>query len=165
MSQTVVTLVERPELEAQMPQLHAESWPAFLQADAVAMRYWGRLFSTFPEYQYLLCDQSDATIATGHAIPLAWDGTIEHLPARWDAALEQGFHDAEQGLLPTALCGLSIVITPGAQGQGLSETLIHTMKAIAVADGLDRIIIPVRPSLKSRHQLIPMQEIYPVATR
>ena len=50
------------------------------------------------------------------------------------------------------------MITAGAQGQGLSEALIQTMKAIAVADGLDRIIIPVRPSLKSRYPLVPMQE-------
>ncbi len=154
----LATLAECPELEAQIPLLHAQSWPAFIQADAIAMHYWGKLFSVFPEYQYLLCDENNKLIAAGHAIPLAWDGTIEHLPLGWDAALEQGFREAEQGILPTVLCGLSIVITPSHQGQGLSEMLVNELKALAALDGLDQVLIPVRPSLKSRYPLIPMQE-------
>ncbi|HEY7416662.1 MAG TPA: hypothetical protein VH593_15850, partial [Ktedonobacteraceae bacterium] len=65
LSQTVTTLAERPELEAQIPRLHGESWPAFIQADPVATRYWGALFSTFAEYQYVLCDDQDTLIAAG----------------------------------------------------------------------------------------------------
>lgn len=114
--QRVVTLAERPELEAQIPRLHGESWPAFIQADPVAIRYWGALFSTFAEYQYMLCDEHDTVIAAGHALPLAWDGTLEGLPEGWDAALEWGFRDFEQGHPPTALCGLSIVVSPSCGG-------------------------------------------------
>ncbi len=158
LSQTVTTLAERPELEAQIPRLHGESWPAFIQADPVATRYWGALFSTFAEYQYVLCDDHDTLIAAGHAIPLAWDGTAEGLPEGWDGALEVGFQDYEQGRAPTALCGLSIVVSPKAQGQGLSELMVRAMKDIAAADGFEQLIIPVRPSLKSRHPFVPMEE-------
>lgn len=158
MSQVPVTLAERPELEAQIPHLHSESWPNFMQADPVAVRYWGALFSTFAEYQYLLCDDNDTLIAAGHAIPLVWDGTIDGLPEGWDDAIERGFRDYEHGEAPTALCGLSIVIAPNQQGRGLSEMMVRAMKDIAAADGLDQIIIPVRPSLKSRHPLVPMHE-------
>jgi GNAT superfamily N-acetyltransferase len=158
MSQIPATLAERPELEAQIPRLHAESWPAFMQADPVAVRYWGALLSTFAEYQYVLCDESDTLIAAGHAIPLVWDGTVEGLPEGWDAAIEWGFRDYEQGEAPTTLCGLSIVIAPTQQGRGLSELMVQTMKDLAAADGLDQIIIPVRPSLKSRHPRTSMQE-------
>lgn len=158
MSQIPATLAERPELEAQLPRLHAESWPAFMQADPIAVRYWGALLSTFAEYQYVLCDESDTLIAAGHAIPLVWDGTVEGLPEGWDAAIEWGFRDYEQGEAPTTLCGLSIVIAPTQQGRGLSELMVRTMKNLAAADGLDQIIIPVRPSLKSRHPSTPMQE-------
>ncbi len=155
--QKLVTLAQRPELESQIPQLHTQSWPAFIQADAVAMRYWGRLFATFAEYQCLLCDEQDHVLAASHSIPLYWDERVEGLPAGWDAALEQGFRDYEQGRAPTALCGLSVVIAPAQQGHGLSELLVQAMKDSAVLDDLKHIIIPVRPSLKSRYPLIPME--------
>ncbi|HEU5374022.1 MAG TPA: hypothetical protein VFV38_01140 [Ktedonobacteraceae bacterium] len=158
MSYTYVTLTQQPELEAEMPRLHSESWPEFILHDPSAIRYWGSLFSTFADFQYVLCDESGVASAAGHAIPLAWDGTIPGLPSGWDAALEQGFHDYEQGHPPTALCGLSIVIAPGIQGRGLGETMALNMKAIATHHGLSDLIIPLRPSLKSHHPHVSMEE-------
>lgn len=155
--QKLVTLAQRPELEAQIPRLHAESWPAFIQADAIAIQYWGRLFATFAEYQSLLCDEQDHVLAASHSIPLYWNERIEDLPAGWDGALEQGFRDYEQGRAPSVLCGLSVVIAPAQQGQGLSELLVQAMKDSAALDDLNYVIIPVRPSLKSRYPLIPME--------
>lgn len=157
MPQTIVTLAEMPELEAQIPSLHSRSWPAFMQADPVAVQHWGTLFATFAEYQYLLCDEQETLIAAGHCIPLAWNGTVAGLPAGWDAALLQAFDDREHGCAPTALCGLSIVIAPEQQKRGLSELMIQAMKDLAQLDRLEHIIIPLRPSLKSLYPLIPMQ--------
>ncbi|MBA2285821.1 MAG: GNAT family N-acetyltransferase [Ktedonobacteraceae bacterium] len=158
MPYTVVTLAQRPELEAEMPRLHSESWPEFVLNDPIALRYWGSLFSTFAEFQYVLCDEDDTALAAGHAIPLAWNRTQEGLPAGWDAALEQGFHDYEQGRRPDALCGLSIVIAPGVQGQGLSALMASAMKDLAIQRGLRDLIIPLRPSLKSQYPEVPMEE-------
>jgi GNAT superfamily N-acetyltransferase len=156
-SPQLFTLAQRPELEADLPQLHSESWPAFILADPVAERLWGSLFETFAEYQYVLCDDKDRPLAAGHAIPLAWDGTVADLPAGFDGALEQGFRDYEQGRIPTTLCGLSIVIAPGQQGHGLSEQLARAMKELATTNGLHELIIPIRPTLKSRYPLVPME--------
>jgi len=158
MTKALVTLSERPELEAQIPRLHGESWPPFIQADPVAMRYWGELFAVFAEYQYLLCDDTDRLIASGHAIPLEWDGSLANLTSGWDGAIAKGFRDYEQGQLPNTLCGLSIVISPTIQGKGLSEMMVGMMKELAIADGLRQVIIPVRPSRKSQHPLMPMDE-------
>jgi len=155
---TLSTLAERPELEAQIPRLHGESWPAFILADPTAVRYWGELFSVFAEYQYLLCNRDDVLIASGHAIPLCWDGTIAGLPTGWDSALADGFADYEQGRVPNALCALSIVISPEGQGQGLGEVMIDMMKKMTIADGLDHLILPVRPSLKSQHPTVPIED-------
>lgn len=153
-----VTLAQRPELEAEMPRLHSESWPEFVLNDPIAIRYWGSLFATFADFQYVLCDERGEALAAGHTIPLAWDGTVEGLPSGWDAALEQGFHDYEQGRTPTALCGLSIVIAPGLQGHGLSESMAGVMKTITAQYGLNDLIIPLRPSLKSRYPRVSMEE-------
>lgn len=157
MSYTVVTLEQRPELEAEMPRLHSESWPEFVLNDPVAVRYWGSLFSTFSAFQYVLCDENGRALAAGHTIPFVWDGTITGLPAGWDAVLEQGFHDHEQRRTPTALCGLSIVIAPGLQGQGLSESMARAMKDLATRHGLNDLVIPLRPSLKSRYPLASLE--------
>lgn len=157
MFQTIVTLAEQPELEAQIPNLHRQSWPAFLQADPVAEQHWGALFATFAEYQYLLCNEQGTLIAAGHSVPLVWDGTIEGLPTGWDAALVQAFHDASQGCAPTVLCGLSIVIAPEQQKQGLSELMVQAMKDMAELNNLAQIIVPLRPTRKSMYPLIPMQ--------
>jgi hypothetical protein len=154
----MVTLAERPELEAHIPGLHSASWPPFIPADPCAVQYWGGLFSVFAEYQYLLCDEHDTLIAAGHALPLVWDGTVAGLPTGWDGALEWGFRDYEQGRIPNALCGLSIVIAPGIQGKGLSERMVGMMKTLAQADGLEHLIIPVRPSLKSQYPTVPIEE-------
>lgn len=153
-----VTLAQRPELEAEMPRLHSESWPEFVLNDPIAIQYWGSLFATFADFQYVLCDEHGEALAAGHTIPLAWDGTVEGLPAGWDAALEQGFLDFERGRTPTALCGLSIVIAPGVQGQGLSESMARAMKSITAQYQLNDLIIPLRPSMKSRYPLVSMEE-------
>jgi len=158
MSPTVVTLAQRPELEAEMPRLHSESWPEFVLNDPIALRYWGSLFSTFAAFQYVLCDENSTALAAGHTIPLLWDGTREGLPAGWDAALEQGFHDDEEGRLPNTLCGLSIVIAPGLQGQGLSALMAGAMKDLAIEHELNDLIIPLRPSRKSQYPQIPMED-------
>lgn len=158
MFKQLATLAERPELEAQIPCLHEASWPMFIQADPVAKRYWGELFSVFAEYQYLLCDEEDTLIAAGHTIPLVWNGTVAGLPDGWDAALEWGFRDFEQGRLVNTLCGLSIVLSPQSQGKGLSEMMVGAMKDLAISDGLSELILPVRPSRKSEHPETTIQE-------
>lgn len=158
MAYTCVTLAEQPALEAEMPRLHSESWPEFILQDPIAIRYWGSLFSTFADFQYVLCDEAGTALAAGHTIPFVWDGTEAGLPSGWDAVLEQGFSDYEQGRVPNALCGLSIVIAPGVQGQGLSETMARTMKDIAIQYGLRDLVIPLRPTLKSSYPHMSMEE-------
>ena len=37
-------------------------------------RYWGRLYTDFPDFQVALVD-GDELLAEAHAIPAAWDGT------------------------------------------------------------------------------------------
>ncbi|GLV55539.1 hypothetical protein KDH_23830 [Dictyobacter sp. S3.2.2.5] len=156
MGYTVVTLAERPELEADLPRLHDASWPEFVMEDAAAVEYWGALFSTFPEYQYFLCDEHDDVYAVGHTIPLFWDGTATGLLAGWDEALEQGIRQREQP--PNTLCGLSIVMAPEAKGKGLSTLMVQAMKDLAARHALRSLILPLRPAQKPLYPLIPMED-------
>jgi GNAT superfamily N-acetyltransferase len=159
-SQTVKTLRQRPDLVVQVPRLHRDGWPTFLRQDPVADRYWEGLFTTFADFQlvvYSRDDDIDTVIAAGHSIPIVWDGTTGDLPDGWDAALEQGFRDRELGLAPTTLSALAVVVAPAHQGHGISKRVLRAMKALAAARGLDGMIAPVRPVLKSRYPLAPME--------
>ena len=153
----VYTLAERPDLEAQVLDLSFEVWDAFMLEDAVANRLWMRLFTDFPEYQTTMCDAEGQVIASGNTIPLVWDGTVEGLPKGWDGVLENGFRDHDSGLQPDTLSALSISIAKSRQGQGLSKELLKGMKWIAASHGLGNLIAPVRPSVKSKYPLIPME--------
>ena len=61
-----------------------------------------------------------------------------------------------KGRAPTTLSALSITLARGQQGKGLSNLLIQGMKAAAARAGLDAVIAPVRPALKSRYPLTPI---------
>ncbi len=67
------------------------------------------------------------------------------------------FAEREGGVRPTALCALLAGIQPSARATGLSaEVLVH-MKATARVHGLEWLIAPVRPNLKSSHPLTPIE--------
>lgn len=157
MAQTVFTYAERPELQPEIRRLHREGWPTFMLYDPVSDRYWDALYSTFAEYQFLICDEHDAVIAIGHTIPVVWDGTIAGLPTGWDAVLERGVLDHQQGRRPTTLSALAAIVDPRVQGRGLSRDVLVAMRGIAAAHGLRELIAPVRPSLKSRYPLTPIE--------
>jgi GNAT superfamily N-acetyltransferase len=151
-----VTLAERPDLAEEVRRLGAVVWPEFLQHDAVCGRYWQSLYTTFAHCQIVLCDTNHIVIAVGHTIPLRWDGTIADLPPGLDGALERGANDADLGRAPTTLSALAAIVAPSHQRQGLSATILQAMCSTAAAYGLTALIAPVRPTLKHRYPLTPI---------
>jgi len=55
------------------------------------------------------------------------------------------------------LCALQILIAPECRGQGLSSRMIGRMTEIGRDHGRDTLIAPVRPTLKHRYPLTPME--------
>lgn len=154
---TVATLAEQPELGERLRQsgLHGpDAWPPFFAGDAANAQYWPLLEEMFPAQQVLLLDRG-AIVAAGHSIPLCWDGTVPGLPAGWDAAIEQGFRDHDEGPPPTALSALAVVVAKARRGQGLSVPVLQALVTIAARDGLPALIVPIRPTWKHRYPLTP----------
>jgi hypothetical protein len=52
---------------------------------------------------------------------------------------------------------LAISITPAARGRGLPAALIEAVRRVAREQDLDAIVAPVRPTLKERYPLIPIE--------
>ncbi|MGH7418253.1 MAG: GNAT family N-acetyltransferase, partial [Candidatus Rokuibacteriota bacterium] len=71
--------------------------------------------------------------------------------------LERALEAREAGRRPTALSALAAVTEPERRGQGLSSEIIKAMAALARQHGLGALVAPVRPTLKSRYPLTPME--------
>jgi hypothetical protein len=154
----VVSLPARPELTLPALELLAAGWPEFMRHDPTAERHQARLATELAGFQALLVDrEKDELAALGVSIPFAWDGTLAGLPAGWDAVVEQGVGDLDEGRRPTALSALSVTVAPDRRGQGLSRLVVRGLKAAATRAGLGALLAPVRPSGKSAYPLTPME--------
>jgi GNAT superfamily N-acetyltransferase len=154
----VVSLAARPELTLPALELLAAGWPEFMRHDPTAERHQARLATELAGFQALLVDrEKDELAALGVSIPFAWDGTLAGLPAGWDAVVEQGVGDLDEGRRPTALSALSVTVAPDRRGQGLSRLVLQSLKDAAARAGLGTLLAPVRPSGKGAYPLTPME--------
>jgi GNAT superfamily N-acetyltransferase len=153
----IVTAAERPELAAQMQRLGGSPWPEFLDHDAVVNECWPSLYELVPEFQFAVLD-GDELVAVGNAVPFPWDGTPAGLPdAGIDAVLTAGIAGARRGEAVTAASALMIVVRKDRLGRGLSGACIRAMAQVVSAQGAADLVAPVRPTLKHRYPLIPME--------
>jgi GNAT superfamily N-acetyltransferase len=154
----VVRYSERPELWESISDLSAEVWPEYNLHGEVLNHYWPRLYTEFPDWQFVLHDASDgALLAEGHTIPVAWDGTDSGLGPGLDATVTAGFGLKSAGGRPTALSALAAEIPAAHRSRGLASTLLQAMADLAREAGLANLIAPVRPNLKDRYPTIPIE--------
>jgi GNAT superfamily N-acetyltransferase len=104
-------------------------------------------------FQQALVD-GDAIVAEAFALPIPWDGTVDGLPAGWDAAFELGM---ETELHATALSMVVISVDPARQGERLGGRMLDASRDAAREAGLGAVLAPVRPTLKDRYPLIPIE--------
>jgi GNAT superfamily N-acetyltransferase len=148
----LVRYADRPDL-VERRDLASRVFPEFIQHNAMG-KYWDRLYTDFPAFQQALLD-GDAIVAEAHALAIPWDGTVAGLPAGWDAAVELGM-TTELG--PTALSMVAISVDPPRQGEGLGQRMLELSCDAARAERLTAVLAPVRPTLKDRYPLIPIEE-------
>jgi GNAT superfamily N-acetyltransferase len=156
MSITLPTMAERPDLRPRARELGAV-WPPFMHHDPVANAYFPRVRDELPHFQFFAWNEErDEVVAEANAVPAAWDGDPESLPDEGlDAVLEGSF--SERAPTPNVLCALQIVISSEYQGRGLSIRLIERMAEVARLHGFESLVAPVRPSLKHRYPLAPIE--------
>jgi len=154
------TLAERPRALAALRRIQRAVWPesmAYINEDAVCGRLWPGLLRHFPEFQLVLSDARGRVVAGGYTIPFVWNGRTATLPMGVDGVLARGLRDRRGRRRPTALSALLAVVDPRLQGQGLSREVIRAMARLAERHGLRALVAPVRPTLKHRYPLIPME--------
>lgn len=149
------TLDQRPDLSEAIDWLSNQSWPQFLLKNPI--QGWDSLFNEFAQYQLLLCDSSDHLVAVGHTLPLLWDGTVPNLPKTIGEIIAR----AQQAYLhhqkPNTFAALAAMVDPAYYGHNLSRMMVEEMRAVVQRHDCTSLIIPVRPTWKSRYPLTPME--------
>jgi GNAT superfamily N-acetyltransferase len=121
------------------------AWPEIVFHDEVSNAGWGRLYEERPEFQFALVEDGHV-VAEGNSIPVAG------MPESWREALRTGFDSAQ----PDRLCALAILVDPDHQRRGLSRVMLDHMRGLGHERGWD-LVAPVRPSLKHRYPLTPIE--------
>ena len=148
----LVRYADRPDLRARRhAELSALTFPEYMQHNDFGWRFWRRLYDDFPAFQLALVDR-DRLAAEAHAVPVAWNGSLDDLPSGWDEAFERGMASPRRPA--TALCALAISVAPRWQGSGLSQRMIGAFRDTARRAALGSVIAPVRPTLKAQYPLV-----------
>lgn len=130
-----------------------ESWPPFMHHDPVARVCWEAFHERHPAFQFFAVDEeTGAVVGKANAVPTALDP--EHLPARgWDEAIERSLGDER----PTIVSALQINVHPERRGGGLSARMLEHMRSLAAEHGFSELVAPVRPTVKERYPLVPIE--------
>jgi len=153
----LVTPAEAPGIASAMQEHAGGVWPDFMHQDPVANQHWHHLYETFAPYQACLLDPAGAIAATLNAAPLCWDGNDAGLPVGWDDQFERTVAELLAARSPDTLGALLIVVAPERQGDRLSGLMLETMKAMGRLRGHRALIACVRPTLKERYPLVPIE--------
>jgi GNAT superfamily N-acetyltransferase len=148
----LVRYADRPDLIDRRDRLSG-SFPTYMHHNEPGGRYWGRLYDEHPDFQLGLLAGAEL-VAELHSVPTPWDGTDEDLPSGWDEAFTRAFESDREA---TVLCALATSILPARRGEELSSRMIEAMREAARAHGLGELIAPVRPTLKARYPLTPIE--------
>ncbi len=153
----IVTSAERHDLDDEVREALRGNWPEFIFHDPVARQYLSRIEAFFSYYDILLLDAGEV-VAGGWGVPLRFDGTTAGLPeGGYDGALIASVVGHEASVVPDALCIMAVAVRADRQGAGLAGQALSALRERATAAGLERVIAPVRPSLKTRYPLTPME--------
>jgi hypothetical protein len=152
----LVSLDERPDLIGPSDHFNGAVWPAFMLESQVANGLFGRCFTDWPQFNFVLLNAGDGIVATNNAMPLVWDGTDEDLPAGWEDQVVRSVADHDAGRVPNTMGAMQIVVDPTLRGGGFSGTMAGAMRAAARAAGYRAMIACVRPTWKDRYPLIPI---------
>lgn len=160
MGETVISsAASRPDLYAAADELTADIWPTYNIHGDVLSRYWPRLGADFAEFQFVLHDaDTEEILGQGNAVPCVWDGTLAGLPEGIDAVVASAFAQPPWNARgPNVLSALAVEVPRAHQGRGISRQVLAAIKSVAAHHGFDTVIVPVRPVLKDRYPLTPIE--------
>lgn len=151
---------ERPA--AQWGALFAGGWPAFIEADPVAAATLPEVREAFADLEIVVVDpraerEDERLVAAVWGVPIAWNGAVEQLPGGYSAALGRAVATHVAGAAVNTLVVCAAQVHPHAVGRGVAAEVVTRLSDIAAARGLHQVLVPLRPTLKHRYPLVPIE--------
>ena len=157
-SLTAVSLQDRPDLAPAHDAVGGAVWPEFMLHDPVAESNWDAILAAFPHLQVALVE-GEQIAAVINAVAYRYEGALSDLPDRGvDWGVEKSVADHQAGVVPNTLMGLQVVVAASHRGQGLARVATQEMIALAQRQGMEQVLLPVRPNCKAGFPLIPMKD-------
>ena len=145
-------LADQFHLLDKLKALDKASWPEFLcHGDLYS---WNKIYDILPHYVLLMIDSDENLAAAGFTIPALWDGGIGELPATIESIIVQGLEVGQGGA--NTLMAIAALVDRRFRGRGLSARILTEMKGLAQQYALSDLLVPVRPTWKSRYPLQPL---------
>lgn len=130
---------------------------AFLNFTRSHYAYYEELLDYYAEYQLCLVnEESGYVVAAANCVPFYCEEPDDLPDEGWDWIVETAYRTRNRPA--NMLGGLAVSVPPAYQASGLARVMIRAMKDLANAKGLMGPVIPVRPSLKSKHPHVPMSD-------
>lgn len=114
------------------------------------------LLNQYSEYQLCLVDeQTNYPVAAANCVPLSCSGSDDLPPEGWDWVVES----AASAKGPRKMLGALAISVPAVhRSKGYARKMIRALLDLAEAKGLDGVVAPVRPSSKSRHPWVSIDD-------
>jgi len=136
-----------------------DAFPPITQHSQVIKKYWDRLEIYFPDHQIFMVEDDQTLLGFINTIPFFWDNALEDLPDDgWDWMMKKGIVDFQNDITVNCLGGLQVIIPKEHQGKGYSKQIIAIAKTFVKNKEYDYLIIPIRPTFKSKFPEIKMEE-------
>jgi GNAT superfamily N-acetyltransferase len=152
----LIPVAEAPQYDEEAEKRFLEEWPEFIFHDVEVKKYRDRRAEYFSDWEFYLVSD-ERLIAGCWGVPIAWDGTVDDLPGGFTDTLARSVTSYEAGVVPNTWVLMAAAVRSDEQGQGHSSRVITALRDRAVASGLPQVIAPVRPTLKSRYPLTPIE--------
>jgi GNAT superfamily N-acetyltransferase len=112
--------------------------------------YYDFLMEHYADHQLALVDSvTGYVVATANCVPLYTPDPRELPDTGWDWVLETAFRTTDRA--HNLLGGIAISVSPAYRSGGHARTMIKAMGELCIERGYDRLVIPVRPTLKTQH--------------
>lgn len=146
--------------DEQLEPLFRDAFPPFIVADKVAAAYIKRVREWFTDFNIMMFDDSvDGSvtpIACGWGVPIRWDGTVEDLPWGYTDATRKAVEGRIRGDQPDTFVICGGIVSRTVAGRGIAAQLIAALRDLPAASMCERVIAPIRPTLKSSYPLTPI---------
>ena len=155
----ILSHAQRPDLLEKLEQMESDSFPEFMLHDSIWNEHWPLVLAVFADLQLYLLDEDTGELAgVFNSVPVAWDGTVEDLPASEHEVLSRSLRHRREGREATALCGIQVAVADSHAGRGVATGALEAGRGLCRQHGLSHLIAPIRPTLKHRYPTIPFEE-------